>query len=154
MQCSRYTNSIEYPYMKILHFSTSSVAPQIGHDKQWQLCVGYTWENRGREGQLHSWPERCQHLHLAGRQAGRQGCVPNLGFFTPPKCSLNDQVHIRLLSHFWVWAGYVGPHSVLDLIRKDSLPRRWREFQFTHVSSLAADQLSQEIKQLARAAAW
>lgn len=80
--------------------------------------------------------------------------MPNLGFLTLPKYSLNDQVLTRLMSHFWVWTGYVGPYSVLDLIRKDSLPRRWREFQFTHVSSLAVDQLSQEIKQLARAAAW
>lgn len=96
----------------------------------------------------------CQHLNLAGRQAGRQGCVPDTGFSTPSKYSLDNQVHVRLMPHFWVWMGYVEPHSVLDLIRKDPITRRWREFQFAHVPSLAVDQPSQEVKQLSRAAAW
>lgn len=95
----------------------------------------------------------CWHLNLAGRQAGRQGCVPDTGFSTPSKYSLDNQVHVRLMPRFWVWMGYVEPHSVLDLIRKDPITRGWREFQFTHVPSTAVDQTSQEVKQLSRAAA-
>lgn len=57
-----------------------------------------------------------------GRQArlcARHGCHTPL-----PQDSLDAQVYIRLLSCFWVWTGYLGHYSVLDLIGRMPAPRR------------------------------